>query len=118
MSQAFVAVGTEIRVEVFLAFGCEFVDSAGTFVAAANELAERGARAVYGCATHPILSGDAMRRVEDSVIKELIVTNTIQIPPERMIPKITVLSVAKMCAEAILRIHTDDSVSTMFESWT
>jgi ribose-phosphate pyrophosphokinase len=96
----------------------DLVDSAGTFVAAAEELAQRGARAIYGCATHAVLSGDAVRRIEDSVIKEVIVTNTIPIRSDLMIPKITVLSVAKVCAEAILRIHTDDSVSTMFESWS
>jgi ribose-phosphate pyrophosphokinase len=95
----------------------DLVDSAGTFAAAANELAERGARAIYAAATHPVLSGDAIRRVQDSPIKELIVTDTIPIAPEKMIPKITVLSIAKVCAEAIWRIHTDDSVSTMFSSW-
>jgi ribose-phosphate pyrophosphokinase len=95
----------------------DMVDSAGTLVAAADELAERGAKEIYACATHPVLSGDAVRRVQDSCIKELIVTDTIPIPPERMIPKITVLSVAQLCADAILRIHTDDSVSTMFGTW-
>jgi ribose-phosphate pyrophosphokinase len=95
----------------------DLVDSAGTFAAAANELAERGARAIYAAATHPVLSGDAIRRVQDSPIKELIVTDTIPIAPEKMIPKITVLSIAKVCAEAIWRIHADDSVSTMFSSW-
>ncbi len=95
----------------------DMIDSGGTFVAATHELAERGAREIYACATHPVLSGDAMRRINDSAIKELVVTDTIPIRPERMIPKITVLSVAKMCAQAIVRIHTDDSVSTMFESF-
>jgi len=95
----------------------DLVDSGGTFVAAAEELAQRGAKEVYACATHAVLSGDAVRRIHDSVIKELIVTDTIPIPPERMVSGITVLSVAKVCAEAILRIHNDDSVSTMFESW-
>lgn len=95
----------------------DMVDSAGTLVAAADELAERGAKEIYACATHPVLSGDAVRRVQDSSIKELIVTDTIPIPPERMIPKITVLSVAQLCADAILRIHTDDSVSSMFATW-
>lgn len=95
----------------------DLVDSAGTFVAAADELASRGAREIYAAATHPVLSGDAIRRINDSAISELIVTDTIPIPPEKMIPKITVLSVAKVCAEAILRISTEDSVSTMFESW-
>ena len=95
----------------------DMVDSGGTFAAAANELAQRGATAIYAAATHAVLSGDAIRRIQDSAIKELIVTDTIPIPPEHMIPKITVLSIAKVCAEAIWRIHSDDSVSTMFETW-
>jgi ribose-phosphate pyrophosphokinase len=94
----------------------DMIDSAGTFCAAANELADMGAREIYGCATHPVLSGDAVRRIQDSAIKELIVTDTIPIPPERRIDKITVLSIAEVCAQAILRIHHDDSVSTMFDS--
>jgi ribose-phosphate pyrophosphokinase len=93
----------------------DMIDSGGTFVAAADELAKRGAKEIYGCATHALLSGDAVRRLQDSQIKEVIVTDTIPIRPERMIPKITVLSVAKVCADAILRIHNDDSVSTMFD---
>jgi ribose-phosphate pyrophosphokinase len=95
----------------------DMVDSAGTFAAAANELAERGAKAIYAAATHGVLSGEAIRRIQDSAIKELIVTDTIPIPPQLMIPKITVLSIATLCAEAIWRIHSDDSVSTMFETW-
>ena len=96
----------------------DMIDSGGTFVAAAHELAWRGAREIYGCATHPVLSGDAIRRVEDSAIKELIVTDTIPIAPERKIEKLTQLSVAKACAEAIVRIHHNDSVSSMFdEMW-
>ena len=94
----------------------DMIDSGGTFVAAAHELAERGAKEIYACATHPVLSGDAIRRINDSVIKELIVTDTIPISPERMIPKITVLSVAQVIAEAIVRIHQHDSVSTMFDA--
>lgn len=94
----------------------DLIDSGGSITAAANELADRGAREIYACCTHPVLSGDAVRRIQDSAIKELIVTDTIPIAPDRMIPKITVLSVAKVCAEAIMRIHSDDSVSTMFES--
>jgi len=93
----------------------DLVDSGGTFVAGAHVLAERGAKEIYACATHPVLSGDAVRRIEDSVIKELIVTDTIPIAPERMIPKITVLSIHKVIAEAIVRIHQNDSVSTMFD---
>jgi len=95
----------------------DLIDSGGSITAAANELGDRGAREIYACCTHPVLSGDAIRRIQDSAIKELIVTDTIPIAPEKMISKITVLSVAKVCAEAIMRIHSDDSVSTMFESF-
>jgi ribose-phosphate pyrophosphokinase len=95
----------------------DMIDSGGSIVAATNELLARGAREVYACATHAILSGDAIARIADSPLKELIVTDTVRIAPERMIPKITVLSVAPICAQAILRIHHDDSVSTMFDSW-
>jgi ribose-phosphate pyrophosphokinase len=95
----------------------DLIDSGGSITVAAGELADRGAKEIYACCTHPVLSGDAVRRIQDSAIKELIVTDTIPIPPERMIPKITVLSVAKVCAQAIDRIHNDDSVSTMFESF-
>jgi len=94
----------------------DLIDSGGSITAAANELGDRGAKEIYAACTHPVLSGDAIRRIQDSAIKELIVTDTIPIAPERMISKITVLSVAKVCAEAIARIHTDDSVSTMFET--
>jgi len=65
----------------------DMVDSAGTLVAAADELAERSAKEIYACAIHPVLSDDAVRRVQDSCIKELTVTDTIPISPERMIPK-------------------------------
>ena len=94
----------------------DMIDSGGTFVAAANELAWRGAKEIYGCATHPVLSGDAIRRISDSAIMELVVTDTIPIAPERKIPKMTQLSVALVCAEAILRIHHNDSVSGMFDA--
>ena len=94
----------------------DMIDSGGTFVAAAHELASRGAQEIYGAATHPVLSGEAIHRIQHSAIKELVVTDTIPIAPERMIPKITQLSVAKVCAEAIVRIHQNDSVSGMFRA--
>ena len=92
------------------------IDSGGTFVAAAHELELRGAAEIYGAATHPVLSGEAIHRIQNSAIKELVVTDTIPIAPERKIKKITQLSVAKVCAEAIVRIHQNDSVSGMFSA--
>ncbi|HEX9995946.1 MAG TPA: ribose-phosphate pyrophosphokinase [Abditibacterium sp.] len=94
----------------------DMIDSGGTFVAASHELAHRGAREIYGCATHAVLSGDAIRRIENSEIKELIVTDTIPIAPEHKIAKLTQLSVDLVCAEAIVRIHQNDSVSGMFDA--
>ncbi|HEX8238093.1 MAG TPA: ribose-phosphate pyrophosphokinase [Abditibacteriaceae bacterium] len=95
----------------------DLIDSGGSVVAAAGEMMARGAQEVYACCTHAVLSGEAISRIQDSPIKELIVTDTIPIAPERLVPKITVLSVANVCAQAITRIHHDDSVSTMFESF-
>jgi ribose-phosphate pyrophosphokinase len=95
----------------------DLIDSGGSVVAAAAEMTARGAQEVYACCTHAVLSGEAINRINDSPIKELIVTDTIPIAPERLVPKITVLSVASVCAQAITRIHHDDSVSTMFESF-
>lgn len=94
----------------------DMIDSGGTFAAAAQELANRGAKEIYGAATHGVLSGDAIRRISDSPIQELVLTDTIPIAPEHRIPKITQLSVSKVCAEAIVRIHQNDSVSGMFDA--
>jgi ribose-phosphate pyrophosphokinase len=93
----------------------DLIDTAGTLTLAANALIENGAKAVYACCTHPVLSGPAISRIEGSPIKELVVTNTIQLPKEKMIDKITSLSVAPLLAEVIDRIHNDKSVSTLFE---
>ncbi|MGC7879806.1 ribose-phosphate pyrophosphokinase, partial [Desulforudis sp. 1190] len=70
---------------------------------------------VYVACTHPVLSGPAIERLRASVIKEVIVTNTIPIPLERRIAKIKVLSVAPLLGEAIIRVHEDLSVSKLFD---
>ena len=92
----------------------DMVDSAGTITNAANALAGLGAKDIYACATHPILSGPAIERIEKSEIKELVLLNTIPIPPEKQISKISTLSVAPLFAEAMLRIFTNDSISKLF----
>jgi ribose-phosphate pyrophosphokinase len=74
-----------------------------------------GAKEVYACCTHPVLSGPAVQRIEQSPLKELVVTDTIPIPPHKMLPKITVLSVAPLLGEAIRRIHTGQSVGALFD---
>src|SRR5690625_507609 len=93
----------------------DIIDTAGTMQLAADALIEQGAKEVYACATHPVLSGPAIERIQNSQIKELVVTNTIQLPAEKKIDKITQLSVAPLIGEAIIRIHEDQSVSILFD---
>lgn len=93
----------------------DIIDTGGTIVLGAQAILERGAREVYTCCTHPVFSGDAVARLEASVLKEVVVTNTIPVPPSRCDGgKIKVLSVARLLGEAILRIHEDRSVSELF----
>lgn len=93
----------------------DIIDTAGTMQLAADALVEKGAKEVYACVTHPVLSGPAIERIENSQIKELVVTNTIQLPKEKQIDKITQLSVAKLIGDAIIRIHKDRSISSLFD---
>lgn len=93
----------------------DIIDTAGTIQLAADALIDNGAKEVYACCTHPVLSGPAIERIENSKIKELVVTNTIALPEEKKSPKITQLSVAPLIGEAIIRIHEDKSVSTLFD---
>jgi ribose-phosphate pyrophosphokinase len=92
------------------------VDTAGTIVNGANALKKLGAKNVYAGATHGVLSGPALERIEGSAIKEMVLLNTIPIPPEKRGTKIKVLSVAPLFAEAMIRIFTNDSISPLFES--
>lgn len=93
----------------------DIIDTAGTMQLAAEALIEAGAKEVYACATHPVLSGPAIERIENSPIKELVVTNSIQLPKEKQIDKITQLSVAKLIGEAITRIQENQSISILFD---
>ena len=93
----------------------DMVDTAGTLTQAAAALALRKAKRVYACATHPVLSGPAIERIEASPIDHLVVTNTIPLGERaRACGKITVLSVAELLGETIKRIYQSDSVSTLF----
>ena len=93
----------------------DIIDTAGTIKLAADALIEKGAREVYACCTHPVLSGPAIERIEESKIKELVVTNTIALEDSKRIDKITQLSVANLIGEAIKRVNRDESVSSLFE---
>jgi ribose-phosphate pyrophosphokinase len=93
----------------------DIIDTAGTITLAANALVENGALEVYACCTHPVLSGPAIERIQNSKIKELVVTNSIFLPEEVKTDKIIGLSVAPLIGEAIIRIHEEQSVSTLFD---
>jgi ribose-phosphate pyrophosphokinase len=93
----------------------DIIDTGGTLMKAAAAIKNEGATEVYACCTHPVLSGKAVENLESSCIKELIVTDTIQLGETAAASKkIKVLSVAKLLAEAIKRIHAADSVSSLF----
>ncbi len=92
----------------------DLVSTAGSLVEAVRALKKEGARDIYAAVTHPVLSGPAMDRLVSSPLKELVVTDTIPIPADRRLPKITVLSVAPLFAEAIRRIHQEESISGLF----
>jgi ribose-phosphate pyrophosphokinase len=93
----------------------DMIDTAGSLVSGARAVAERGAADICACATHGIFSDDAILRLADSPIREVVVTDTIPLAPERRIEKIKVLSVAPLLAEAIRRVHEDASVSSLFD---
>ena len=93
----------------------DMVDTAGTLCAGAATLLENGAKEVHACCTHPVLSGPAVERISNSEIKSLVVTNSIPLREEaRACEKIKVLSVSRLLADAIYRIHNEDSVSSLF----
>ena len=92
----------------------DLIDTAGTFANAAFALKKAGAKSIYGACTHALLSGDAIKRIEDSPIESLIVADTI--PPHNHSKKIKVQSVATVFAEAIKRTHEDKSISSLFET--
>ncbi|WP_139251871.1 ribose-phosphate diphosphokinase [Gracilibacillus kekensis] len=93
----------------------DIIDTAGTITLGANALIENGATGVYACCTHPVLSGPAIERIENSTIKELVVTNSIPLHEEKQSDKITQLSVAPLISEAIIRVHERQSVSILFD---
>lgn len=93
----------------------DIVDTAGTITLAADALIEKGAKEVYACVTHPVLSGPAIERIDQSRFKEFVVTNTIPLAEEKKIDKITQLSVASLFGDAIQRIHNNESVSVLFD---
>ena len=93
----------------------DMVDTGGTIANAVHALRERGATSVYAAATHALLSGSAAEQLSAAPMEEFLVTNTIHIPEERRFPQLRVLSVAELLADAIRFIHSNESVSALFE---
>ena len=92
----------------------DMIDTAGTITNAANALQEFGTKDIYACCTHGVLSGPAIERIDNSAISELIVLDTIQLPEEKRIDKIKVLSVAPLFGDAIKKIFSNESISVLF----
>ena len=92
----------------------DMIDTAGTITLAAQAIKDAGALEVYACCTHAVLSGPALERINDSVIKEVAVTDSIEVPEEKTGGKIVQISVDQLMAEAIRRIHENRSVSPLF----
>jgi len=92
----------------------DMIDTAGTLIQAVEAVKREGARRVLACAVHGVLSGPALNRIEESPLEEVIITNSVPLTPGKASPKVHVLSVAPLLAEAIRRIHDEESVSTLF----
>ncbi len=95
----------------------DMIDTAGSVVSAAEMVTERGATETYAYATHALLSGDAVARLDAAPIKEVVVTDTVPLPSERRSSRIRVLSVAPIVAEAIRRVHANVSVSAILDRY-
>lgn len=93
----------------------DMIDTAGTVTEAARALKGLGAKDIYVCATHALLSGPAAERMRNAPIKEVTVTDTVAIPESHRFPQLTVLSVGELLAKAIRYTHSDESVSSLFE---
>ncbi|KRM09600.1 ribose-phosphate diphosphokinase [Lentilactobacillus farraginis DSM 18382 = JCM 14108] len=94
----------------------DMIDTAGTITLGAQALIDAGAKEVYACCTHPVLSGPAIERIKKSPIKQLVVTDTIQLPAEKQIEKIQQVSVGPLIGDAIKRINENKPVSPLFNN--
>jgi len=107
-------IGSSLEGKVAVIFD-DMITTAGSVVGAANVARVNGAREVYACATHGVLCGPAVDRLRDAPIKQVVITDSIPLPPNKQLPNIKVLSVAPLLADAIKRIHFNESVSKLFE---
>jgi len=93
----------------------DMIDTAGTITNAANAIKDMGAKNVFAGATHAILSGPAVSRIEESAISEMVLLNTVPLEDEKRLDKMTFLSVAPLFAEAMTRVFTNGSISKLFD---
>jgi ribose-phosphate pyrophosphokinase len=91
------------------------ISTGSSVVGAARVAREHGVRELYACATHAVLCGPAIKNLREAPIKQIVVTDSIPLPPEKQLPNVKVLSVAPLLADAIKRIHYNESVSRLFE---
>ena len=94
----------------------DMVDTAGTLANAVHALKERGAKTVYAAATHALFSGEAVSRLRDAPLEEMVVTNTVHVPEHKRFDNLRVLSVADLLAKAITHVHSNESVTELFET--
>jgi ribose-phosphate pyrophosphokinase len=107
-------IGATLEGKVAFIFD-DMISTAGSVTEAARVAKAHGAREVYACATHGVLCGDAIKNLRESPIRELVITDSIPLTPEKQLPNIRVESVARLLADAIKRIHFNESVSQLFE---
>jgi ribose-phosphate pyrophosphokinase len=107
-------IGSTLQNKVAVIFD-DMISTAGSVVGAANIARLNGAREIYACATHGVLCGEAINRLRDAPIKQIVITDSIPLTPEKHLPRIKVLSIAPLLADAIKRIHFNESVSRLFE---
>jgi ribose-phosphate pyrophosphokinase len=107
-------IGSSLEGKVAVIFD-DMITTAGSVVGAANVARHNGAREVYACATHGVLCGPAVERLRDAPVNQIVITDSIPLPPNKQLPNIKVLSVAPLLADAIKRIHVNESVSKLFE---
>ncbi len=94
----------------------DLIDTGGTFVNAIKALKEKGAKEIYGAVTHALLSGEAVEKIENSLITKLYVTDSIPLKIGTETTKIEVKSASSLFAEAIIRTHRDESISSLFDT--
>jgi ribose-phosphate pyrophosphokinase len=107
-------IGATMEDKVAIIFD-DMISTAGTLVGAAHEAKRNGARAIYACATHGVLCGPAIDRLRGAPLSQIVVTDSIPLPPNKQLPNMTVVSVSGLLADAIRRIHCNESVSVLFE---